>query len=124
MLSFLNHALAAGKKATEPVVVPVAQVGNTHLVGIFSTLQEYRDFITIVLGVLIFSFREWYQYRKDRERLGEIEAGQKLATDNFLKMERQQTIMLERLDAFIRASEKADDRIENRIDRLEARVNR
>jgi hypothetical protein len=109
----------AAKKVIEPVVVPLANVGDGHAVAAFGSLQEYRDWISVIVMIIVFCFREAYQYKKDRERLGAIEEQQKKIRSDVLIIERSQLEMSASIAAFIKAQEKAEDRLERRVSRLE-----
>jgi hypothetical protein len=101
------------------VVKDVAQIGEAQVVAGWSSIQEYRDWITVAVGVIVFCLREYYQYRKDRDRLGDIETNQKKVMDRFDEMARSQHELTLKLEAFIRAADKSEIRMDQRVGRIE-----
>jgi hypothetical protein len=104
----LNSYVWAQSKKVDPVILPVGEVGGMKVLAGFENITEYKN--TLIGAALLFICREVYQFIKDRAN----KTGEKVThIDNRI------TKMEEKIDAFIRAQEKAEDRLERRVARLE-----
>lgn len=105
--SLLTEVALAAKKVEEPVVKSLATIGDSQLVAGFLSSKEEQTFVVMVALWII---REaWAFFREKANKTGE----------KVTEMNNKITEMSTKLDAFIRASEKQEDRMDARIRRLE-----
>lgn len=108
------------KKATEePKVIPVAEVGGSTLALGFASLAEYRDFITMAAVIIMFAFREMYQFKRDKERLAALEQQREADSKQIAEMAKSQERMINVFETFAKNYERDEERIDRRLSRLE-----
>lgn len=121
---FINSVFAKPRITPEPFVKPIGEVDGSSFALAFSSIQEYRDVITVLVSVSIIAFREYFQYRKDRDRLNAMEEKQKKDSEIIASLERNQSKMTIKFDEFIKAVEKSERLTERRLERIETMVDK
>jgi hypothetical protein len=106
-LSLLTSAVEAAPKVTEPVVREIAKVGDTSVVMGFLSSKEEQTFLGMVL--LWFAREAWSFLREKANKTGE-----KIAS-----IDTKLTSLENTMSMFIRAYEKEEQRINERLRRVE-----
>lgn len=100
-------SFAQARKAVEPMVQPIAQMGDAQIVAGFLSTNEARTFFAMVF---LWVVREVWAFIKEKTN----KTGEKITNiDNRISS------METTLNAFIRAYEKEESRVDARIRRLE-----
>ena len=115
----LSEIAWAAKKIDEPVIKDLGEIGGAHFATGFSSLSEYRDWISTFVVVILFAAREYYQFRKDRETVEKLRKGQENTLTEFAEIRKSQTELALQLTAFIKAADKAEERMDRRVERIE-----
>lgn len=120
LLCIWTPSLSEAKKSLEPIVKPIMEVGGNNIVMGFESIAEYRDWLSVIVTIIIFSAREWYQFKRDKERLASLEESRKSDSKKIDDMEKDQAKMFHELRTFIKSVEKDEERMDRRVSRIES----
>lgn len=104
---FFLPSLSEGGPTAAPVVREIAKIGDASLgVGFLSSKEEQTFLVMVALWVI----REAWAFFKEKAN----KTGEKVA-----HIDKRIESMEQKLDLFIRAAERSEERMEKRLDRIE-----
>ncbi|MBA3756270.1 MAG: hypothetical protein H0X02_08630 [Nitrosomonas sp.] len=108
LCTWLPSLSEAQRKITKNVVVPIAELADGNVVAGL-TQEEMKSGFIVMFALWV--IREAYGFLKEKAN----KTGEKISN-----IEISQTKVAEKLDAFIKAVEKSEERLDRRVSRIEA----